>query len=97
MSTLGEARARVKAYLDCRASSLHKRQDVISSFEASGVRVDALLASDLRALVDDTPDLLDALKDVLRVMEEHEQLSGSASTYGDNARAAIAKATGRAA
>lgn len=40
------------------------------------------------------PDLLEALQDVLRVMEQHEQLGGGASIFGDAARAAIAKATG---
>lgn len=41
-------------------------------------------------------ELLEALKDILHVMEQHEQLSGCDCSIGDQARAAIAKATGAA-
>ncbi len=44
-------------------------------------------------LIAAAPDLLEALEDLLQTMEQHEQLAGGACIYGDNARAAIAKAT----
>lgn len=45
-------------------------------------------------LIAAAPELLEALKDMLHVMEQHEQLSGCDCSIGDQARAAIAKATG---
>lgn len=47
-------------------------------------------------LIAAAPELLEALQDLLQVMEQHEQIAGCDSMYGDNARAAIAKATGGA-
>lgn len=45
-------------------------------------------------LITSAPNLLAALEACLNVMEQHEQLSGGASTIGDFARGVIAKAIG---
>lgn len=45
-------------------------------------------------LIAAAPELLEALQEMLHIMEQHEQLSGCECSIGDEARSAIAKATG---
>jgi hypothetical protein len=55
---------------------------------------DELVANAL--LIAAAPELLQALRECLAVIEQHELLANSESSVGDQARAAIAKATGSA-
>lgn len=83
--------------LRAEAWTTHAKTSVVMDDETTitGKRVIAECdTEEYAALFASAHDLLDALQDMLHVMEQHEQLSGCECSIGDAARAAITKATG---